>query len=42
MDFALNLHPLVVVFLISAFVALRITRIEIRSLSRKKKTKTPF
>jgi hypothetical protein len=41
MDFAINIHPLLAVALVAGFVTLRITRVELKSVM-KKKTKSPF
>ena len=41
MDLAINIHPLLAVAVIAGFIAIRITRVELKSVL-KKKTKSPF
>jgi hypothetical protein len=41
MDLAINIHPLLAVAVIAGLVALRIARMELKSVM-KKKTKSPF
>ena len=41
MDLAINIHPLLAVAIVAGFITLRITRVELKSVM-KKKTKSPF